>query len=169
MKSLAHLLAGPLCPRATELDRPFDALVVLGAALSPMGELGAPLHERVRAGVEAFFNGLAPRLVMTGAHEARAMRREALRCGVPQTALFVEERALTTRENATFSAALLRAAGWRRALVVTQPFHRRRSLGAFRRAGIECEALSFSGREQSVTGVVREYFALGYYLLRRWV
>ncbi len=168
MSTFAGLIARPL-DTAGPAQGGFDVIVVLGANLAADGTLSAALRERVHAGVAAFADGLAPRMVMTGAHEARAMRREAVRCGVPERAIFVEERALTTRENATHTAALLHREGWLRALLVTQPFHRRRGRAAFRRAGIDCHALPFVAHEQTLKGVVREYFALGYYQRRRWI
>jgi len=99
-----------------------DVIVVLGAALGPEGDLGAVLAERVLAGVDAWRAGAAPMMMMTGKYEAELMKRRAVKLGVPAEQVLVETAALTTRENATGCAAIMRAHGLRRAIVVTQVF-----------------------------------------------
>ena len=146
-----------------------DALVVLGAALGPDGRLGPALEERVAAGVAAWKAGAAPWLLMTGAIEASAMRRRAVELGVPESAILVEHTALTTRDNALFSGAMLRERGLTRALVVTQRYHRRRSVAAFRRVGVDAEALPFAARRTPTRAVLRELVALAVYKLRGWI
>jgi uncharacterized SAM-binding protein YcdF (DUF218 family) len=49
----------------------------------------------------------------------------------------IEDRSLTTEENALFSAPMLREDGIRRVLLVTNAAHMPRSVGAFERVGIE--------------------------------
>ena len=146
-----------------------DVLIVLGAALAPDGRLGPALAERVEAGVSAWKSGLAPRLLMTGAYEASAMKQRAIELGVPAQAILIEHTALTTRENALFSGEILRQNGLRRALIVTQPYHRRRALAAFRRLGIEAEALRFSSKRDSLRQYGREVIARFAYRLRGWI
>jgi uncharacterized SAM-binding protein YcdF (DUF218 family) len=146
-----------------------DALVVLGAALAADGSLGPALAERVEAGVAAWKAGRAPLLLMTGALEASAMRARAVELGVPRASILVEHTALTTRENALFSREVLRAHGLERVLIVTQPYHRRRGVAAFRRVGIEAEALDFPSVRQPLRAVLRELPALVVYKLRGWI
>ena len=117
------------------------------------------LAERVLAGVDAWRAGAAPMLLMTGRYEAELMKRRAVKLGVPAERVLVETAALTTRENATGCAAIMRAHGMARALVVTQSFHRARAVAAFRRAGVEAEAWRF--RTADAAGMrVREVVAL---------
>jgi uncharacterized SAM-binding protein YcdF (DUF218 family) len=146
----------------------FDVIVVLGAALGPEGDLGPLLAERVLAGVEAWRGGRAPTLLMTGRFEAERMKRRAIKLGVPAAALLVETEALTTRQNAIGCAEILRAQGWRRALVVTQAFHRARAVATFRRAGVEAEALSFAGMPVRLRTRARELVARAAYRARGW-
>jgi uncharacterized SAM-binding protein YcdF (DUF218 family) len=145
-----------------------DVLVVLGAALAADGSLGPALAERVEAGVEAWKRGVAPRLLMTGALEASAMKQRAVELGVPEEAIWIEHTALTTRENALFSGEILRQKGVRRALIVTQPYHRARGAAAFRRLGIEAEALDFRSFRQPLKQQLRELAARLVYRLRGW-
>jgi len=145
-----------------------DVIVVLGAALGPEGDLGPLLAERVLAGVEAWRAGRAPMLLMTGKCEAELMKRRALKLGVPAERVLVETAALTTRENATGCAAILRANEMRRALVVTQPFHRARSVAAFRQVGIEAEALEYPSMPVALKTRLRERVARAVYRARGW-
>jgi uncharacterized SAM-binding protein YcdF (DUF218 family) len=147
----------------------FDGIVVLGAALGPEGDLGPLLADRVLAGVEAWRAGRAPMLLMTGRYEAELMKRRAVTLGVPAAALLVETAALTTRQNATGCAAILRAHGWRRALVVTQAFHRARAVAAFRRAGVEAAALDYAGMPVRLRTRARELIAVAAYRARGWI
>jgi uncharacterized SAM-binding protein YcdF (DUF218 family) len=146
-----------------------DVLIVLGAALTADGRLGPALAERVEAGVSAWKSGLAPRLLMTGAYEASAMKARAVELGVPTEAILVEHTALTTRENALFSGEILRQNGLRRALLVTQPYHRRRAVAAFRRVGISAEALRFRSKRDTIKQHGREVVARLVYRLRGWI
>jgi uncharacterized SAM-binding protein YcdF (DUF218 family) len=145
-----------------------EVIVVLGAALVG-GRLGPALERRVRAGVRALNEGRAARLVMTGAFEAEAMRARAVELGAPAEAIWCEPHARTTRENALRCAELLAERGVASALVVTQPYHTRRSVAAFRRAGILAEPLAADGGGAPLHQIVREYIALAGYTLRGWV
>lgn len=146
-----------------------DVLVVLGAALTPDGRLGAVLAERVAEGAAAFLRGVAKVLIVTGALEAEAMRARAVELGVPPAAIWVETTARTTRENALASSALMRAHGLSRAVIVTQPFHVRRSVAAFRKAGVWAEPLPFASSVTTVRQAAREYVALAVYAARGWL
>jgi uncharacterized SAM-binding protein YcdF (DUF218 family) len=146
----------------------FDVIVVLGAALTPAGELGPALAERVHFGVLAWRDGRAPRMIMTGIHEAHKMKARALALGVPAEAVLLEATARTTRENAVRSAELMRRHGWATALVVTQGYHRLRAVAAFRRAGIEAAALRFTSRWR-LKQAARELVALAFYKSRGWI
>jgi uncharacterized SAM-binding protein YcdF (DUF218 family) len=147
-----------------------DVLVVLGAALSrDMRSLGPALEERVVEGAAAFRRGLAPAMIVTGKLEASLMKVRAIELGVPAEAILLEHTALTTRENALFSAELMRRHGLERALIVTQPYHRLRAVTAFRRAGVEASALGFVSARTPPRQVFREYGALAVYGLRGWL
>jgi uncharacterized SAM-binding protein YcdF (DUF218 family) len=146
-----------------------DVVVVLGAALGPEGDLGPVLAERVLAGVEAWRAGRAPMMMMTGRYEAELMKRRAIKLGVPAERVLVETGALTTRQNATGCAAIMRAHGLSRALVVTQAFHRARAVAAFRRAGVAAEALSFVHAPTRWRLSARELAARVVYRARGWI
>jgi len=100
--------------------------------------------------------------------------------GVPVR--WIEPRSRDTAENAAFSAALLKADGIKRILLVTDAMHMPRSHAAFARAGLDvvsAPTMFFSGRAQgfgawipSAEGTRRSWYAiyellgLGWYRVR---
>jgi uncharacterized SAM-binding protein YcdF (DUF218 family) len=120
-----------------------DAIVVLGCRIAPSGSPAPPAARRAATAATAFLGGAAPWIVVSGGRrwgshiEARAMARAILGAGVPASAVIEELCSLSTRENAVFSAAVLRRLGARRAAIVTCPWHMARALASFRAAGVD--------------------------------
>ena len=75
-----------------------------------------------------------------GIAEADIVSREADTIGVPRTRLILENRSRNTRENATFSAALVHPKPGERWLLVTSAWHMPRAIGCFRQAGFTVDA-----------------------------
>ncbi len=133
----------------------FDAIVVLGAAVGADGRPGKALRRRVAEGVRRHEAGAAPVLLLSGGMgggpgggvpaEAEAMRDLALAAGVAEARLVLETESRSTLENARCSARIMRARGWRRALVVTDAVHLPRTLLAFRALGIEAKGAAVMG------------------------
>jgi len=146
--SLARMLAAPLDPRrVASAPAPADAIILLGAPIRADDTLPPLAEERVRIGVELYRRGLAPVICVTGGHcpgnqqhtrsEAEGMARWVRQAGVPESALRVDRKANTTQQNAARAAEILFPEGRRRVWLVTQPFHLRRALFYFERAGFE--------------------------------
>jgi uncharacterized SAM-binding protein YcdF (DUF218 family) len=83
--------------------------------------------------------------------------------------VLVETEALTTRENATGCAAIMRAHGMQRALIVTQTFHRARAVATFRAVGVAAEAWRFVHMPTRFGMSVREVVARAAYRARGWI
>ncbi|MDF2233250.1 YdcF family protein [Albimonas sp. CAU 1670] len=119
-----------------------EALVVLGAALRPDGRPSPALTRRIETAARLFAAGRAPWALVSGGparggvSEAEAMRRALVERGVPEAAILVEDRARDTLENARFAIPILRAAGVRRAVLVTDRVHMPRALAVFRLLGM---------------------------------
>jgi len=145
-----------------------DVLIVLGAALAPDGSPGPALAFRLETAAAAHQRGDAPFILLTGAGETGAMLDRLRALGIPPAALLVEPTARDTRQNALAAAAMLRARGLRRALIVTQPFHMRRALACFRRVGVECQPLASESPAISMSLALRERVASLLYRLRGW-
>lgn len=123
--------------------RPADAIVVLGAAVWDNGMPSPTLYERTRHGVNLFKQGLAPYLILTGGlgekppAEAEVMRRLAIKWGIPEERIIVEDRATSTCESAQLVAAIMKEKGFNSALLVSDGFHLPRAKLLFREQGLE--------------------------------
>lgn len=172
---LAALLERPLASCEPFTAR--DAIVVLGATLGPGDTLSMILAERVAAAAALWHAGGAPIVVVTGGITQGAIRAEAdvmaeglARLGVHD--VIVERASRTTLQNAQLSAPLLTARGVRSLWIVTQPFHGRRGVCLFRRAGFDAhvwhiaDSLQYRDRRRAVRWLVREYAAWALLLLR---
>jgi uncharacterized SAM-binding protein YcdF (DUF218 family) len=159
--------------------RQADAIVVL-AGNSPY---------RAAHAVELYRAGWAPRLIVSNemvfSHGVEATWLELLQGGlvrldVPREAIVpLEPVARSTHHEAVLARDLMLQRGWKRAIVVSDPFHTRRAAWAFRgvwdRAGLEVIARPAEGSKYVVdnwwrdpnkaTRVIQEYVKLPYYLL----
>ena len=109
-----------------------DALVVLG---------GGPGERPARA-AELFRSGAAPRIIVSGTGDCTNSLQILMAAGVPASAIELEGRSKTTRENAEFSIALLRVQGAKSAIIVTSWYHSRRALRCFRHYAPEIQFYS---------------------------
>lgn len=113
--------------------------IVLGAGLNRDGTPSAVLRDRIRAGVRLVDRGQVDLLLMTGDNsvegynEPSAMRQAALAQGVPAQQIAVDYGGRRTWDSC---ARAHRIFGVRHAIVVTNDFHRARSIVLCRAAGI---------------------------------
>jgi len=156
----------------------YDAIIVLGAGVWKHGHPSPALQRRIVRGVEAFREGAAPTLVMSGGLgrnppiEADVMSRVAREMGVPDEAIVAERSARSTDENARYCAILMRERGWNRALIITDGWHLPRALMTFRAYGATVDGDSAGGGRAALgwdrwlRHVVREGFAYVLYACR---
>jgi uncharacterized SAM-binding protein YcdF (DUF218 family) len=169
LRPLVRVLGWPLAAGGTRVE-PADAIVVLGAPLAADGGVTHVLVERIRAAIRLRDAGVAPLIAMTGGRtrgaavaEAEAMAAWARTQGVPETALLVEGESATTYENAKNLAGVLLPRGMSRVVLVTTPFHLRRSVRWFRKFGFAAVGYhiedSFQYREplRGLRWIGREY------------
>ncbi len=123
--------------------RPATAIVVLGAA-QYVGRPSPVLRARLDHAIELWRAGLAPRLIVTGGRgegdttsEAAVSRRYALRRGVPDSAIVLENTGRTTRESLRGVAAIMSGQPRRDVILVSDPFHMLRLAILARRFGLE--------------------------------
>ncbi len=144
---IALLGFGLLCwqiDRYGRQDRPqhVDAIVVLGARVTPQGEPDSDLISRTYHGVDLYDAGWAPRLVCTGGYAGDPMSAAAVACrfaiglGVAPEDTYLAEGSMTTAEDARSTADLMRTHGWRSVTLVSHPLHLYRARWSFRRAGL---------------------------------
>jgi uncharacterized SAM-binding protein YcdF (DUF218 family) len=121
--------------------RPADAIVVLGAGVTPDGELSGNSLRRTVYAVRLYRQRLAPRIVMLGARregtvEAEVRARFAAELGVPPSAIEVEPGGHTTRAEAALVARRLSAFRPPTVLLVTNLHHMPRARRLFEREGM---------------------------------
>ncbi len=122
---------------------------IFGAAyyLSPQDKLtsadaiivvsGGQTLSRARRGIELYKQGLAPKLIFSGASlddgpsNAREMAAEARRSGVPERDIITDEEAKTTYQNATNTKSIIDKLGAKQIYLVTSPYHQRRTSVTF--------------------------------------
>ena len=109
--------------------RASDAIVVLGAA-QYVGRPSPVLRARLDHALSLWQRGLAPVLIFTGGtgagdttSEAAVSRVYALKHGVPDTAILMENRGKTTRQSLAAVSAIMEARQMRTAILVSDPFH----------------------------------------------
>jgi len=122
--------------------RKADAILVLGAA-QYNGRPSPVLQARLNRAISLYRRGYAKRLIVTGGvgtgdtvSEGEVARRYAVRNGVPDSVIMVERKGVTSAQSITAAAALMRSAGLRSALIVSDSYHMLRLELLARRAGV---------------------------------
>lgn len=127
----------------TDYRRPADVAVVFGARTYADGHPSLALADRVQTACSLYHEGLVPRLLFSGGpgegsvSEPQAMRQLALKLGVPDSAIVLDEEGLNTEATVRNTQVLCRQIGARRVLAVSHGYHLPRVKTAFRRAGQE--------------------------------
>jgi uncharacterized SAM-binding protein YcdF (DUF218 family) len=163
---LIEAQAPPFEPSPSER---FDAIVVLAGGVYPKGTL-RPTDQlsyfslvRTICGADLYARGLAPKVVLSGGDatvfgrgpaEAHEMRRLALRLGVPNEAILIEDRSRTTYENAVETKRLLGPAS---VLLATSALHIPRAQALFRGQGLAVTAYPCSYSARHHPGELSEF------------
>jgi uncharacterized SAM-binding protein YcdF (DUF218 family) len=95
--------------------KPADVIIVLSGGT-----------DRIEEGVILFNLGYASKILFSG-DGSTDMANQAESLGVPQNNILIENNSESTFENAKFSAAIMKAHGFKSAIVVTSPYHTRRA------------------------------------------
>jgi uncharacterized SAM-binding protein YcdF (DUF218 family) len=153
--------------------QPADAIVVLGSRVYPGGRAGPSLTRRAQHAAALYAQGLAPRVVCTGAQGDPTIPSEAqvgcalvTAAGVPASVLLLEDRSHSTEENALYTAELLRPLGLTRVLLVSDSYHLYRAETLFRQAGLHPSSSPAPQRllwPERYARATRELVALAWY------
>ena len=169
-----------------------DVIVVLSASTNEL-TMSSNSQDRWLAGLRLLHAGWAPRIVFTG-EPGRAANQFTRMASDQMTALGLSTAAVvpfapepgqtlfSTRGEALATAAMARAHGWRRILVVTSPAHTYRTQRTFRRVGLDARIVAAesslsdargtrvgSERIQVLAFVVYELGGLLKYRLKGWI
>jgi uncharacterized SAM-binding protein YcdF (DUF218 family) len=184
---LSRALARPLV--RADAVQPADAIFVLSSNVQPDGDPSASALARVTRALELFGQHLAPRLVLSELPPPAGSYQQYVTGSAAQMGLAVEGALEnvgvvgTTHDEAERVAALFRARGWRRLLLVTSPTHTRRAAAVFERAGVpeviavpcretlfDLQGMRSSDERITAFGVVaHEWVGLWAYHLRGWI
>lgn len=123
--------------------RPADAIVVLGAAQYE-GRPSPVLRARLDHALDLYRRGLAPVVIVTGGvgvgdttSEARVSRNYLAKHGVPESAIMMEARGLTTSQSLHTVRTMVDGLPGRSVLLVSDPFHMLRLSILASRLGME--------------------------------
>lgn len=189
---LAILYASPLVPRVARWltgdweAAKGDVLIVLGGSQLDDGTLGLESYWRSVYGYWAFRDGGFRRVVVSGGVNpasggrsvARVMADFMTALGVPREAIVLEEKSLSTRENALMTVPLVKDLPGTKVLL-TSDIHMRRARAAFARAGLKTVPApipdirkrwnNWVDRWGCIFDVGAALVKYGYYAMRGWV
>jgi uncharacterized SAM-binding protein YcdF (DUF218 family) len=170
--------------RGEEWAEKGDVLILLSGSAGEEGAMGWSSYLRTTYASVAFRNGgFKDELVSGGAFGSTVPVSKAMGAflkfeGVPAEAIHLETRSRSTRENALYSALLLKDLPGRKVLL-TSDFHVFRARRAFAKAGIEVavqpvpdvlkRAASRRSRWTCFLELTEETVKIGYYWARGWI
>ena len=105
--------------------------------------------DRVLHPVILYKKGVIKKIVISGGsgaifpnelRESEVLKNVLITCGVPEQDILIEKTSRNTHENAVNSVALIKKTfpDDVKALLITSAFHMRRSLGCFKKEGLDC-------------------------------
>lgn len=164
-------------------DPPGDVLIVLGGSTLDYGMVGGSSYWRGVYAALCYRQAAYRTIVVSGGPEggssaAMALRQFLVGQGVPEEVIQLEDRSTSTRENALYTAELLRPTPGRK-MLLTSDYHMYRAVRAFRKAGLDVVSLPFPdvrkrvnswrGRWPAFLDLVQETAKIGYYYARGWI
>lgn len=117
-----------------------DCIIVLGCLVRDDGTLSGMLQDRLQQGIELYFNGTAPKILMSGDHgqesydEVNAMKQYAIENGIPSEDIFMDHAGFSTYESIYRAKEIFKAD---KIVIVTQEYHLYRALYIAEKLGIE--------------------------------
>jgi SanA protein len=141
--------------------------IVFGAKVYEDGRMSTMLTDRVATGVELYHEGKVKKLLLTGDHgqigydEVNAMKNYALAEGVAEEDVFTDYAGFSTYESLYRARDVFKV---KRAVLVTQEFHLRRTLYIAKALGLKAQGLTADRVDYGSSGTksaAREYLANG--------
>ena len=153
---IAHWISHSLESQYTPLTNnpKAEVIVVLGGGLHPdvpprqHPEVGEP-GDRVYHAAYLYHKGYADRIIASGGwvslywdsgperSEAKDMGKLLQALSIPEDAILYEPRSQNTRENALYTAELLKQESFEKVILVTTARHMPRAVATFEKAGVE--------------------------------
>lgn len=163
-----------------------DAVVIFAGGVGESGNAGEGYQERILEGVGWFKEGLAPALLFVSGYaktfnEPDIMKALAESLGVSPSAILTETRVHDTYDYVLRVKERAAEHGWKSILLVTSPYHTRRTALTFTKNAPDLKVWylplrnsSFYERErvvqvQQVGGILHEYLGILVYWLKGWI
>lgn len=108
-----------------------DCIIVLGCQVRSDGTPSDMLRDRLERGIELYFAGVAPKIIMSGDHgqteydEVNTMKQYAIDAGIPSEDIFMDHAGFSTYESIYRAKEIFQADN---IVVVTQEYHLYRAL-----------------------------------------
>lgn len=108
-----------------------DCIIVLGCQVRSDGTPSDMLRDRLDRGIELYFAGVAPKIIMSGDHgqteydEVNTMKQYAIDAGIPSEDIFMDHAGFSTYESIYRAKEIFQADN---IVVVTQEYHLYRAL-----------------------------------------
>jgi uncharacterized SAM-binding protein YcdF (DUF218 family) len=112
-------------------------------------------NDRMLQAIDLFKRGISSKIIYTGgsdtvfgAYEAESKlgKEFLIKCGIPDTCIWIETKSMNTYENAAFTAQMLEAKdkNWKQKkyLLSTAGFHMRRAIACFKKQNFNIDAYS---------------------------
>jgi uncharacterized SAM-binding protein YcdF (DUF218 family) len=158
----------------TSTDVKADAAIVLGAAV--WGEQVSPVfRERINHAIDLYRQGKVRKIIFTGGQgnkdeetEAVAAREYAIRSGIPNQDIFIEQSSHTTYENVLYAKQVADAHGLKKVLIVSDPLHMKRAVAMARNIGLDAypsptPTTRYQGWRSQMGSLAHEtYYYIGY-------
>lgn len=155
-----------------------DAAIVLGAATTD-GEVSPVYRERINHGIWLYGNGYVDYLIMTGGvgegndtSDAYAAKQYAIKQGVPEYVIFIEEKSTITEENLEFAKKIMETHSMNTAIIVSDPLHMKRAMQMANDYGITAYSsptptTMYRSAKTQIPFLAREvFFYIGYSIVR---
>jgi vancomycin permeability regulator SanA len=164
-----------VCFGKTDYRRKADVAVVFGARVYANGHPSDALADRVRTGVQLYHDGLIAKLLFSGGpgdgsvHETEAMKALAVRLGVPEKDILIDDKGVNTRATVKNTEVMFSSLRASRVLVVSHFYHLPRIKMTYQRTGWDVYTVpareSYTLRQMPYF-MAREVAALWIYYLR---
>lgn len=186
---MATAIVGSLIWAGSQAGRFLEAPATTPSQADVLVVLGGDVGDRTVAAVRLYAAGVAPRVLITGLEASPAQARRAyldwraqmlVEGGIPADRIIHDVESGNSWQEAVNTRRLMEVQGWRRALVVSDPYHMRRLSWAWGRV-FEGSGLAYSlvasspaswksdawwRDERSAQAVITEYIKLAYYLVK---
>lgn len=137
--------------------------LIIGYYLSPRDKLeksdaivvvsGGETEARIKEGIWLYKNDYAPKIIFAGAaregdvSNALAMKRIAVKSGIPSSSIIIEENSRDTEENAKNTTEIIKREGYKTIILSTSPYHQRRAYQNFKNNLPDLKIINWSAKD----------------------